>query len=72
MNNHELKIEKNVAMPIFGYGSYKDIASKMDVGDSILFDKENQSIGFRKVMINNGMKAMARKQDGKIRVWRIK
>ena len=74
----EFIVEKNIPIPAPMKSSrWKQIVSKMEIGDSVLVETRNQAIALtiaaRSLPTNrlyNHMKFVTRKTDGGVRVWR--
>jgi NADPH-dependent ferric siderophore reductase len=66
------KIEKNVPISIHGKsGVWSRLATKMQVGDSILLETRSQAMGLRTALKRFGYKATTRTVEGGIRVWKL-
>jgi len=65
------EIEKNIPIPKRIFGKWDDLASKMEVGDSVLFEKTNEASAFYLAAKRLGKKTTQRKINGKIRCWLI-
>tara|TARA_R100001510_G_scaffold8875_1_gene6822 strand:+ start:235 stop:441 length:207 start_codon:yes stop_codon:yes gene_type:complete len=65
------EIEKNIPIPKKKFGKWDELARKMEVGDSVLFEGQNDSTAFYIAAKNLGKKTTQRKINGKIRCWRI-
>lgn len=68
-----MKIEKNIPIPMEGWGKWKFLLEKMKVGDS-LFVKTHME---RKLVYQTCVKilkykAITRKEENGFRIWRIK
>ena len=72
MNNGEYKIEKNVPIP--GYpskGRWKELANKMEVGDSVVVHNRNEIMNLRNALVKLGYHAVCRGTDtDHPRVWK--
>jgi len=66
-----MKIEKNIPLPK-SRGKWVKLASKMEVGDSVLLDNSAQSVSLGLAMkrVNKGKVVTAKQACGNIRVWR--
>ena len=67
-----VKIDKDIPMP----GQKKPfiwvkLATKMEVGDSVLFDNEDKVRVLRQAGYQKGIKFKQRRVDESIRVWRV-
>ena len=67
-------IEKGVPMPAripLNRGTWTTLARQMEIGDSVMFDKESDAAALRWALYSKGMKGMVRKihREG-WRVWR--
>jgi len=67
------KIEKNIPPPK-NRGKWVELASKMEVGDSVLLDNTAQavSLGLAMKRVKKGKVVTAKQDCGNIRVWRVK
>ena len=68
-----MKIDKNIPIPNRNrnrHGKWKDLVSKMDVGDSVLIKIKDRS-SINNAMVAQGYKGTSRMEDGKVRVWRL-
>jgi len=66
------KIEKNIPISAHGKsGVWSRLATKMDIGDSILVKTRAQAMGLRTALNRFGYKGMTRTVDEGIRVWKV-
>ncbi len=63
------EIEKNIPIPTIC--QWDDLARKMEVGDSVLFETINDATAFYLAAKKLGKKTTRRKINGKIRCWLI-
>lgn len=66
------KIEKNI--PIFAHGKsgvWSRLATKMEIGDSILVKTKAQAMGLRTALNRFGYKTITRTVDEGTRVWKM-
>jgi len=72
MKDHKsIKIEKNIPIP--SHGNEKNTApfEKMEVGDSVLVEHRGEASRIYNLMKRNKKKALTRRVENGIRVWRI-
>ena len=74
----EFIVEKNIPIPApMKSSKWKQIVSKMEIGDSVLVETRNQAVALTIAAkflptnrLHNHMKFVTRKTDGGVRVWR--
>lgn len=66
-----LEIQKNVRIPYKNNQKFYELVDKMEIGDSILFEKLNEANSLRACLRRNGFKTAIRKEgDNQFRVWK--
>ena len=66
------KIEKNIPISAHGKsGVWSRLATKMEIGDSILVKTKAQAMGLRTALNRFGYKTITRTVDEGIRVWKM-
>jgi hypothetical protein len=66
------KIEKNIPISKHGKtGKWSSIENQMEVGDSILLSNRKEAQGISTAFKRKGYKALTRKVDNGIRVWKV-
>ena len=69
-----MKIEKNIPISEHGHngsGHLSKIIRKMEVGDSVVFQDRKKANSFTSSVKRLGYKAVTRKVDNGIRVWKM-
>lgn len=69
-----IEIDKNIPMPERHHGNSKWPWDEMEVGDSFLAEKAKHpsSVQIPARLARNGFEVVKRREDGGVRVWRIK
>jgi len=68
------KIEKNIPISKHGHigsGHLSKIIKQMEVGDSVVLKNRKKANSFTQTIIRMGYKAVTRKVDNGIRVWKM-
>lgn len=66
------KPEKGIPIPHREYGMWREVALKMEVGESVFFPTLAHAPALHAGLKNAGFKAVTRKVEDGYRVWRIK
>ena len=66
------KIEKNIPISEHGKkGKWSSIGKQMQIGDSVLVNSRKEAVSISVVLKRTGYKAVTRKVDNGVRVWKV-
>lgn len=64
-----MKIDKDV--PRYPYGTYTQVAKKMEIGDSVFFERRPEALALRHALWRQGFHMSIQREREGWRVWRI-